>query len=128
MGAVAYFMSRVGREGQPASTRPQLHPNDFDRKRIKRALKDRKRYRYVTPSVMAIVGGYLVRSPCCSRNVDSEGGVIDIAMLTFGNELALWQLHRRDHASPCWREHSTHATLAEALSEMVEDSNRVFWQ
>lgn len=27
------------------------HPNDLDRKRIERALKARKRYRYVSPSV-----------------------------------------------------------------------------
>ena len=31
--------------------RPFAHPNDLDRKRIERALKSRKRYRYVTPSV-----------------------------------------------------------------------------
>ena len=35
---------------QPA-VRPFAHPNDLDRKRIERALKSRKRYRYVTPSV-----------------------------------------------------------------------------
>ena len=32
------------------------HPNDFDQRRIERALKARKRYRYVTPSVVTVDG------------------------------------------------------------------------
>ena len=50
--------------------RPFAHPNDLDRKRIERALKVRKRYRYVTPNVTTTVGGYRIESPCCSRNID----------------------------------------------------------
>lgn len=42
-----------------------LHPNDVDRKRIERAIKTRKRYRYVSPSVLAVSGGYRIESPCC---------------------------------------------------------------
>jgi len=52
------------------------HPNELDRRRIERALGSRKRYRYVSPIVRGVTGGYLVESPCCSRNIDAEGGVI----------------------------------------------------
>ena len=40
-----------------AASRSLAHPNDLDRKRIERAMKARKRYRYVTPKVSATVGG-----------------------------------------------------------------------
>ena len=59
------------------------HPNDFDRKRIERALKARKRYRYVTPRVAAVTDGYRIESPCCSRNIDPDGGVVDVALLLY---------------------------------------------
>ncbi|MGL1489203.1 hypothetical protein ACSTJH_00065, partial [Vibrio parahaemolyticus] len=49
------------------------HPNEFDCKRIERALRSRRRYRYVSPKVSCVSGGYLVESPCCSRNIDAEG-------------------------------------------------------
>ena len=64
-----------------AVVRPFAHPNDLDRKRIERALKSRKRYRYVTPSVTTTIGGYQIESPCCSRNIDRDGGVVDVALL-----------------------------------------------
>jgi len=40
------------------------------RRRVLRALKSRRRYRYVSPEVAFVAGAWLVRSPCCSRNVD----------------------------------------------------------
>ena len=52
------------------------HPNDLDRKRIERALAKRARYRYVLPRVLPEARGYRIESPCCSRNIDAEGGVI----------------------------------------------------
>ncbi len=47
------------------------------------------------------------RSPCCSRNVDPEGGVIDIALLEpcmLPRQAAPvgWRLHSRDHAGATW--------------------------
>lgn len=47
------------------------HPNELDRKRIERALISRKHYRYVLPSVTPVKAGYLIESPCCSRNIDN---------------------------------------------------------
>lgn len=41
------------------------HPNEVDRKRIECALGSRGRYRYVSPSVKPVKGGYLIESPCC---------------------------------------------------------------
>jgi hypothetical protein len=54
--------------------------------------------------------------------------VIDIAMLTFGQEHSVWQLQRKDHASARWINHSSHATLQKALAVLVEDAGRIFWQ
>ena len=59
------------------------HPNEVDRKRISKTLAERDRYKYVAPSVLPDVDGYLVRSPCCSRNVDPDGGEIDIARIEY---------------------------------------------
>jgi hypothetical protein len=71
------------------------HPNDFDRKRIERALKARKRYRYVTPGVVAVSNGYRIEAPCCSRNIDPNGGIVDVALLLHDEEGAVWQLFPR---------------------------------
>ncbi len=110
-----------------AIARP-AHPNDFDRKRIERALKARKRYRYVTPSVAAVTGGYLVKSPCCSRNIDPDGGVIDVALLLFNEDNFNWQLFRKDHKSGTWEFHSAYERLIELLDKLNTDSERTFWQ
>jgi hypothetical protein len=63
------------------------HPNQLDHKRIERALSQRERYRYVTPQVIADdeEHGYRIESPCCSRNVEPAGGIIDIALLKYLN-------------------------------------------
>lgn len=104
------------------------HPNDFDRKRIERALKARKRYRYVTPTVAAVASGYRVESPCCSRNVDPKGGVIDVALLLYDANLVNWQLFRKDHSSGKWEFHSTYQRLIELLDKLNTDPEREFWQ
>lgn len=104
------------------------HPNEFDRKRIERALKTRKRYRYVSPSVTAADGGYRIESPCCSRNIDRDGGVIDVALLLHDADTARWQLFHKDHANAAWRLHSTHERLAPLLDHLSEDPQRRFWQ
>ncbi|MHB8253815.1 MAG: DUF3024 domain-containing protein [Acidiferrobacter sp.] len=103
------------------------HPNDVDRRRIERALKDRQRYRYVNPSVQPGPEGYIVRSPCCSRNVDSNGGIIDIAWLRYRARHGVWHLYRRDHSANTWVIQSTQQTLNEALAELNRDHDRVFW-
>ncbi|QDP25330.1 DUF3024 domain-containing protein [Bradyrhizobium cosmicum] len=108
--------------GRPA------HPNDIDRKRIERAIKSRQRYRYVSPDVTAVTGGYLVVSPCCSRNIDTEGGVIDVALLHHDAASAMWQLFRKDHKRGVWELHSSHPRLGSVTDVLNADPERVFWQ
>jgi len=104
------------------------HPNEFDRKRIGRALKARKRYRYVSPSVAPVAGGYRIESPCCSRNVDADGGVVEVALLLFDETRAAWQLFRKDHTERTWQFHSSYGRLIELLEELNADPEREFWQ
>ena len=105
-----------------------LHPNDLDRKRIERALKSRQRYRYVAPKVTGVAGGYLIESPCCSRNIDAEGGVIDVALLHHDRGSATWRLFRKDHKRGVWELHSTHQRLVSVTDVLNADPERVFWQ
>lgn len=104
------------------------HPNDLDRKRIERALKSRKRYRYVTPKVHATKGGYRIESACCSRNIDKEGGIVDIALLLFDAEQAAWMLFRKNHGTRMWELDSTHLRLVDLLDLLNADAERRFWQ
>ncbi|HWP00330.1 MAG TPA: hypothetical protein VNL74_06855 [Methylococcus sp.] len=103
-----------------------LHPNEVDRKRIERALGKRKRYRYVTPQVRLIAGGYQIVSPCCSRNIDPAGGLIDIARLEFLG--SCWRLSYKDHHAGCWIEHGEYPGLPEVLKLLNKDPERKFWQ
>jgi hypothetical protein len=105
-----------------------FHPNELDQKRIERALKSRRRYRYVSPLVQPVDGGYRIESPCCSRNIDTEGGVIDIALLEFCTETRNWRLHRKDHARNTWEFEDAFQRLADALAELNTDPGRKFWQ
>ena len=68
---------------------------------IKRALSERVRYRYVQPRVLREGDAFRIEAPCCSRNVDPEGGVIDIALLTPMADGG-WRLHARDHVAGSW--------------------------
>jgi hypothetical protein len=106
----------------------QAHPNELDHRRIERALDGRKRYRYVSPRVLDVEGGYRIESPCCSRNIDPEGGVIDVALLLFDEASGAWQLFGKDHGRGVWRLHSTHPRLAELLTGLNADPERRFWQ
>jgi len=110
----------------PSPARPP-HPNDVDRKRIERALASRARYRYVTPEVIAAENGYIVRSPCCSRNVDADGGTIDIAWLTWDSLWQCWLLHCKDHTTGRWTQIADFFSLAEALRPVLDDPHRLFW-
>ncbi len=104
------------------------HPNELDRKRIERALKSRQRYRYVSPKVADVAGGYRIESPCCSRNIDAEGGVIDVALLHHDATSGTWQLFRKDHKKGAWELHSIHQRLASVTDLLNADPERVFWQ
>jgi hypothetical protein len=104
------------------------HPNEFDRKRIERALRSRKRYRYVSPRVRPVAGGYLIESPCCSRNIDPEGGTIDVALIHHDAQSAVWKLFRKDHTAKAWELHSLHQRLDAVTGELNEDPERLFWQ
>lgn len=102
--------------------------NEFDRKRIERAIADRKRYRYVSPSVHQIGGGYIVRSPCCSRKVDAHGGVVDIALLLHAKAPQPWRLYRKDHERQQWRLHALYERLSDLLEHLNADPTRQLWQ
>lgn len=104
------------------------HPNDLDHKRIERALRARKRYRYVLPKVLAVAKGYRIESPCCSRNIDADGGIIDVALLQYDEQQSSWQLYRKDHRNGTWELHSTSLRLPEVLDRLNTDPERKFWQ
>ena len=103
-------------------------PNEFDYRRILRALEKRRRYRYVTPLLLKTTNGYRIQSPCCSRNIDPDGGVVDIALLLFDERKANWRLLRKDHSVGVWELDSEFPRLAELLDHLNEDAERRFWQ
>lgn len=104
------------------------HPNDLDRKRIERALKMRKRYRYVSPKVLGVTGGYRIESPCCSRNIDADGGLVDVALIEFQESPGAWRLYRKDHIQGTWELHDAYDRLSEILDLLNADPERKFWQ
>jgi hypothetical protein len=106
----------------------EYRANEFDRKRIERAIAGRKRYRYVSPSVHTIDGGYFVRSPCCSRNIDPGGGVVDVALVQQRNALLPWLLYCKDHDAQQWLLYASYHQLAELLADLNADPDRRFWQ
>ena len=93
---------------------------------IERALKDRVRYRYVQPRVLQDGESFRVEAPCCSRNVDRDGGVIDIALLTPEAD-GSWSLAVRDHAARVWVPYADGLSLGEALDTVCVDAERKFW-
>lgn len=103
-------------------------PNEVDLRRISRALEQRVRYRYVSPIVEPVEGGYRILSPCCSRNVDSSGGIIDIARLEYDEALNVWKLYRKDHGRGEWLLHDSSRLLDDLMTRLIADPFRVFWQ
>ncbi len=103
------------------------HPNQIDQRRIERALRARKRYKYVRPSVHPIDAGYEITSPNCSRNIAADGAEIPIARLRYDIDTQQWSVLVRDHAGQCWVEHTRHAKLHEALAIINDDPQRRFW-
>jgi hypothetical protein len=123
---------------------------DFTRLKLEHALRARRRYRYVQPHVLREGDALRVECSCCSRNIDAQGGVIDIALLcpcdaqawlgtgcnTSTNEGAepahlprprSWCLYARDHADQSWRLWREDAPLDELLELLCLDVDRVFW-
>jgi len=98
---------------------------DLDRRRIQRALRERVRYRYVQPQVDRVDAGYMITSPCCSRNVDPDGGVIEIAWIQPFE--AGWRLYSRDHANHAWILREASDQLQVLLDVICVDAERVFW-
>lgn len=98
---------------------------DLIQRRLERALRRRARYRYVQPRVLREGDAYRVESRCCSRNVDPQGGVIDIALLT-PTERPGWQLHARDHAAGTWVRQQS-GSLDELLEVLCVDAQRRYW-
>lgn len=89
------------------------------------ALRRRSRYRYVQPVVVRAGRGWRVVSPCCSRNVDPDGGVIDIAWLEpFSGG---WRLYAHDHAESRWLLQDEAPQLSDVLDVLCVDTARVFW-
>jgi hypothetical protein len=109
-------------------TEASVHPNEFDRRRVEKALEKRVRYRYVTPEVHDNEDGYLIQSSCCSRNIDPDGGVIDIARIQFRSERGVWWLYFKDHEIGHWIMHGEYASLTPILDLLIEDPKRRFWQ
>ena len=103
------------------------HPNELDLRRIRRTLENRRRYRYVEPRVVGIAEGYRIESPCCSRNIDPDGGVIDIARLLPSALDGRWELQYRDHARQRWASHAFFASRSDALAVLCDDPDRLFW-
>lgn len=110
----------------PASSATVLvGAGELVRRRVLRALAARGRYRYVQPALEDTPLGWVITSPCCSRNIDPDGGVIDIARLQQAD--GHWLLYSRDHALDCWVLHSRSRTIDAPLRALCEDPQRVFW-
>jgi hypothetical protein len=102
-------------------------PNAFDRKHVERALKERDRYLYVTPALRVVEGGFRIESPCCSRRVDADGGVVDVALLLCMRP-GEWKLYRKDHSGARWLLHGTYKWLSDLLEELKKDPQQKIWQ
>jgi hypothetical protein len=129
-----------GRSGAPVC--------DLIAHRVLRALAERVRYRYVQPKVWRDGAAFRIESPCCSRNVEPSGGVIDIALLLppgvtetadhitanaadqtpdHTPDRSQWRLYARNHAQNTWRFHEQAAQMDELLDMLCLDAQRVFW-
>jgi hypothetical protein len=117
-------MNAVARVAPPEPTAAQVV--GFMLPFIERALKDRVRYRYVQPLVLHEGESFRIEAPCCSRNVDAEGGVIDIALLTPAPD-GSWSLQVREHAAGAWVPYADGMSLGEALDTVCVDAERKFW-
>lgn len=119
--------SRPPRRRKPAGPQaPQGNVFDFERARILQSLERRERYKYVQPRVECEGTGWKIVSPNCSRNIDRDGGDIDIAWLV--RKGGQWQIHARDHVRGAWVLKAAGLTLTAALDLLCADTAREFWQ
>ncbi|MDP9902776.1 DUF3024 domain-containing protein [Variovorax ginsengisoli] len=105
--------------------------------RLERALRERTRYRYVRPRVLREGDAFRIESPCCSRNVDPEGGVINIALLAPGaprlsrsqpgRTVQSWRLFARDHVTGTWVAQDESDEVGELMDVLCVDAQRIFW-
>ncbi len=110
---------------------------DLMQHRLERALRQRVRYRYVRPRVLREGESFRIQSPCCSRNVDPSGGMIDIALLVphlapvstnpSSKVLQGWRLCARDHVHGIWVPQLENETLDALLDVLCLDQKRLFW-
>ena len=110
---------------------------DLMQHRLERALRERVRYRYVQPSVLREGENFRVQSPCCSRNVDAKGGLIDIALLqpvaapvdgkASIQPLQGWRLFSRNHLRASWESRYEDQQLDDLLDLLCLDPDRLFW-
>lgn len=100
--------------------------SSLDQRRIERALEARTRYKYVHPRVVREGLGWKIVSPNCSRNIDADGGEIDIAWLVPYS--GGWLLYSRDHVQDCWRLRGQDQVLFALLAHLCADPDREFWQ
>lgn len=117
-------MSALAHPTPPDSTAAQIA--GFIQPYITRVLRKRARYRYVHPMVWSEGDAFRIEAPCCSRNVDPAGGVIDIALFRPGED-GRWQLYARDHTQGVWVLHAPGLALGEALEAVRTDVDRKFW-
>lgn len=101
--------------------------SSLDVRRIERGLQARTRYKYVQPRVVREGVGWKVVSENCSRNIDAEGGEVDITWLVPHSEGG-WLLYSRDHAQDCWQLRPPSVSLAAVLDRLCADQDREFRQ
>ena len=99
---------------------------DLMQHRLAHALQERVRYRYVQPRVLREENSFRIQSPCCSRNVDPNGGLIDIALLV-PHDTGRWCLCARDHANNTWVARFQDEPLDVLLDLLCVDNEREFW-
>ena len=102
----------------------------LDAHRIRQALAGRTRYQYVRPRVEPEGRGWKIVSPNCSRNIDPQGGDIDIAWFEPGADTTApdhWRLFARDHGRRAWVCRADGLSLAQALALVCADPDRVYW-
>ncbi|MDO9315651.1 MAG: hypothetical protein Q7T97_14020 [Burkholderiaceae bacterium] len=112
---------------EPPSVQATGRVLSLDARRIEKALDARTRYKYVHPRVEREGLGWKIVSPNCSRNIDAEGGEIDIAWLVPHNGGG-WLLFSRNHAQDCWQMRHHGDSLPAVLAHLCADPDREFWQ
>ncbi len=120
-----------------APSRGSARVVDFMQQRLERALRHRVRYRYVKPRVVREGEAFRIQSPCCSRNVDPAGGVIDIALLSPATLRRVpgqpvraadcWRLYARDHATGTWTPKHESAHIDDLMDVLCVDAQRIYW-